>query len=55
MVLPLAYESYISDIVSSVVLRYTALTDIIFICRNVVEALEGHGSWKGFKGIQVNK
>lgn len=53
MAFALAYKSRISDSIPAVVLRNTALIDIIFIRRNVVEALESHRSWKGFEGIQV--
>lgn len=42
-----------ADFLSSVVLRYSAIADIIPVRWNAVEALEGNGRWKGFKGIQV--
>lgn len=45
----------ILDIFSFVVLRNTAVADIILVRWNAVEALEQYGSRKGFKGIQVNK
>lgn len=47
------YFLTIADIISIVVLRYTAHIDILFICRNAVKALEEYWSWEGFKGIQV--
>lgn len=50
-----AYESYISDIFSFVLVRNTTFADIVFVRWNAVEALEQYGCRKGFKGIQVNK